>query len=332
MRKTFAVVLVALYLSACGGGGDSPTTAPGNDTGPFTLTIRAARSPQGPVIGAAVTMEDYRVFTADGNGAVLFPGSDAGKTVRVTAQGYTGPSVIVLRPVEQKMTHYLLPDDAVMPFSFINEAFYVSRDDVRVLRPMPGRLDVELSAEAWSDPRVSNALAWGAAIVNNAQNHVSFHVVPAGQTGVVKMYSDPADPIFQTPGLENAWAVVFFIRNAQFPYVVVGARIVWRVFLDDTNHGLEGSIGVAMAHELGHVVGIVGHPCCAGIMNGEGSPGSLPVMDFSQREKEAFGYLFMRPQGTRSPDNLAAAPQISAYTAYAQGEQEKEVQVCVLYR
>jgi len=322
MRKTFAVVLVALYLSACGGGGDSPTTAPSSDAGSFTLTIRAARLPQDPVIGATVVTEDSRVFTTDGNGTVPLNASDSGKILRVTAQGYTGPSIIVFRPVGQEMTHYLLPDDAIMPFTWIKDAFYRNQDEQGLWRPMPGRLDVELSAEGWSDSRVSAALAWGSTTINNAQNHVSFRVVPAGQSGVVKMYSDPANPIFQTPGFENAWAVTR-VTISGGSGVIIGAHIIWRVFLDDANSSMPEHIGKAMAHELAHVAGIMGHPCC-GIMN---SP--LPLTDFSQQEKEAFGYLFLRPQKTRPPDNMSATSQMSAY--YTQVEQS-EVQVCVLYQ
>ncbi|MCR4330665.1 MAG: hypothetical protein NUV49_02170 [Patescibacteria group bacterium] len=320
MRKAFAILFVALCLSACGGGGDSPAATTPN-TDPVTLTIRAARLPQDPVISALVTTEDYRVFTTDGNGAVVLSASDVGKKLSITAQGYTGPSIIVFRPVEQKMTHYLLPDDVIMPFTFIKEAFYANRDNQPLWRPAPGHLSVELSAEGWSDSRVSDALAWGIATINNAQKHVSFDVVPAGQTGVVKMYHDPADPIFQTPGYENVWAVTFITINGS---VVVGARIVWRIFLDGGGSNWPEYIGNAMAHELAHVAGIRGHPCC-GIMNNS----SGPVVDFSRQEKDTLGYLFLRPQGTRAPDNMAVAPQ--QVSAYAQSGQT-EVQICVLHQ
>ena len=320
MRKAFAILFVALCLSACGGESDSPAAT--TPTGPVTLTIRAARAPQDPVVSAAVTMEDYRVFTTDGNGAVVLSASDAGKKLSITAQGYTGPSIIVFRPVEQKMTHYLLPDDAIMPFTFIKEAFYASRDDLSLLRPNPGRLSVELSAEGWSDSRVSDALAWGSTTINNAQSHVSFDVVSAGQTGFVKMYRNPADPIFQTPGYENAWAVTFVIFMGSD---IVGARIVWRIFLDGGGSNWPEYIGNAMAHELAHVAGFLGHPCC-GIMK---YTSSGPLADFSRQEKDALDYLFLRPQGTRPPDNMSTASVAMQISGYAQSGQT-EVQVCVL--
>ncbi|MCR4330259.1 MAG: hypothetical protein NUV65_06985, partial [Candidatus Roizmanbacteria bacterium] len=84
MRKAFVVLLVALYLSACGGGGDSPTTTPSTNTGSFTLIVRAARSPQDLIIGAMVVTEDSRVFITDGNGAVPLNASDSGKILRIT--------------------------------------------------------------------------------------------------------------------------------------------------------------------------------------------------------------------------------------------------------
>jgi len=321
MRKAFAVLFVALCLSACGGG-DSPSPTP-TDTGPFTLTVRAARVPQGPVVSAFVETQDHRVFTTDGNGAVVLSGSDVGKTLSITAQGYTGPSVIVFRPVGQEMTHYLLPDDAIMPYTWIKEAFYASQDDGWLWRPMPGHMSVELSAEGWSDSRVSAALLWGSTTINNAQNHVSFDVVPAGQSGAVKVYSDPADPVFQLPGYENAVAVAYVTVNGS---AVVGARIVWKRFLvGEINVELQlESISNVMAHELAHVTGIVGHPCCGGLM--AGAPSILT--DFSRQEKDALGYLFMRPNATRPPDNMSAAKQTLASIQ----NEPIEVQTCVLYR
>ena len=316
MREMFVVVLVALSLSACGGKGGSPT-APSDGVVAYTLTIRAARPPQGPIAGATVVTDDSRVYNTDGNGAVSLEATDVGRRLRVTAQGHTGPSIIVFRPNGQGMTHYLLPDDAEMPYSWLKEAFYGSNDNQQIWRPMPGRLDVGLSDEGRADPRVSDALAWGANTLNNAQRQVSFNVVEAGQIGTVRMYRDPSDPVFRRAGFENVWA--FTAITTRGP-IVIGARIVWKFFLVSPNSALPEHIGKAMAHELSHVIGIRGHPCC-GIM---GSP--LVLQDFSHQEKEAFNYLFLRPPGTRSPDNLASAPQLSAS---AQGER-RETLVCVL--
>lgn len=317
MRKMFAAVLVALSLSACGKG--NSTTAPDGEASSYTLTIRAARLPQGSVAGAAVSSEDFRVFHADGNGIVSLGAADVGMKLHITASGYTGPSTIIFRPIGRRMTHYLLPDDAAMSYSWIKTAFYRDDDHQQLWHPMPGRMDAALSDEGWSDHRVSDALAWGSRTINNAQSYISFHVVEAGQAGMVRMYCDAADPIFQKDGYRDAWAVTFL--TVQGP-VVVGARIVWSVFIDDTNSAMPEHIGKAMAHELGHVIGIEGHPCC-GIM---GSP--LPLQDFSDQEKEAFNYLFLRPPGTRPPDNLAAAPQMTAST---RGER-REIAVCVIRR
>lgn len=318
MCKSAVAVLVALSLSACGQKGILPT-ASGGGTDSYTLTIRAARVPQGPVVGATVTTVDSRVFHADGNGTVSLGVADAGMEMRITATGYTGPSVIVFRPAGQGMTHYLLPDDAMMPYAWIWEAFYGKDNAQWLWRPITGQLDVELSGEGWSDSRVSAALASGSRTINNAQGNVRFDVLPAGETGAVKMYHDSTDPIFQKDGYRDAWAVTFL--TVQGP-VVIGARIVWKVFIDDANSAMPEHIGKAMAHELGHVTGIVGHPCC-GIM---GSP--LPLTDFSEQEKDAFSYLFLRPPGTRPPDDLTAAPQIASA---ARGER-REIVVCVLRR
>lgn len=314
MRKMFVAVLVALSMGACGQKSVLPT-APGSGSDSYTLTIRAARTPQGSVAGATVTTEDSRVFHSDGNGTVPLSAADVGMKMHITAGGYTGPSVIVFRPAEQGMTHYLLPDDAMMPYAWIWEAFYGKDNAQWLWRPMPGSLSVELSGEGWSDPRVSNALMWGSRTINNAQGNARFDVMPAGQTGVVRMYRDSADPIFQKDGYRDAWAVTFL--TVQGP-VVVGARIVWKVFIDDANSAMPEHIGKAMAHELGHVMGIVGHPCC-GIM---GSP--LPLQDFSEQEKAAFNYLFLRPPGTRPPDDLAAAPQVAS----AARSEQREILVC----
>ena len=321
MRTSFVAALVALSLSACGKKGVLPT-APDSGSGSYTsytLTIRAARSPKGKIAGATVVTDDSRSFATDSSGVVPLSASDVGRTVYITANGYTGPSIIIFRPIGQGMTHYLLPDDAMMPYAWIRTAFYGDSDAQWLWRPMPGRLDVELSGEGWADHRISEALAWGSRITNSAQHHVIFNVVPAGQTGTVKMYADSNDPIFSAPGYENAWAVTFLTVRGP---VVVGARIVWKVFLDDANSAMPEHIGKAMAHELGHVTGIEGHPCC-GIMGS-----ADPLLDFSQQEKDAFDYLFLRPPGTRPPDNLAAAPQMAA----SSGGRRQEVVVCVLHR
>ncbi len=317
MRTMLVAMLVALSLSACGGKGGSPTV-PSDGPVSFTLTIRAARLPQDPIVGAIVATDDSREYNTDGEGIVSLSLTDVGRRLRVTAHGYTGPSTIIFRPNGQGMTHYLLPDDAEMPYSWLKEAFYRSDDGQWLWRPMPGRLDVELSNEGRADSRVSDALAWGSDTLNNAQRQVSFNVVGAGQTGAVKIYRDPSDPVFRTAGYENVWAFTAITTSGP---VVVGARIVWKFFLDYPNSALPEHIGKAMGHELGHVIGIQGHPCCGGIMN---SP--LVLQDFSQQEKEAFGYLFLRPPGTRPPDNLAAAPQMSASS---RGER-REMLVCVL--
>jgi hypothetical protein len=257
------------------------------------LVIRSARPPHDPVPGATVSIDGIGTFVTDTDGTVILPDVDARQVLSIVADGFVEPHVTMLYQALEG-TVYLLPDDHDLPWPWLYEAYYASNEHACLWRPEPGIVHVEASREIQDDSFLRNALEWGIGTVNEAQPYVSY--VLTDTAGAVRVYRNPDDPIFRESGYEGAWAVAFQHRSGG---TVIGGRIVFKFFVRDAV--TQAHLHQAMAHELAHLTALNGH-----------APGGLMTNwdvheDFSQNEKLAMRMAFLRPAGTRPPDNAAGA-------------------------
>jgi len=314
----FAILLTGMI--ACHRDNPSPMSPTATGDAPaLTVTIRSARPPHQVIPQARLSIEGLGVYDANASGVITLPEMDSKQVIQVVAEGYVSPFTIMLWQTIEG-TLYLLPDDGDMSWSWLYEAYYKSKEDGSLWRPEPGVVDIEAAAEIYEDTRVLRALEWGIGTVNQAQPNISYVLSGAGST--VRLYRDPDDPIFDEPGYEHAWAVAFVHLDAG---VVVGGRIVFRFLIQ--SELTERHIPRAMAHELAHLTALNGHP-----------PGGIMahwdiVDDFSPLEKLAMYMAFLRPPGTRPPDNAAGALTHSSGPSgpgFLTAAPSGELAVCVL--
>ena len=318
-RKRFLFCVAASWYIGCGGA-SSPTApvSPDSAATQETYVVRSARPPFGVVPGVSVSVPGLGVVTSDASGTVTVSPGSGEDTLEFSAAGYVSPYRVTRAQLADGIVH-LLPDDAGMPWAWLFEGWYASKPDGYLWRPASGVAGVAVSDEMLKDAIVYTALERGVSVINRAQSSVTY-VVDDG--GAIRMYRDSGDPIFDEPGYENAWAVAWVHISGG---TVVGGRIVFKFWsLDENQQHLLPSV---VAHELAHLTGLYGHP-----------PGGVMkelAADFSPQEKLALLMAFLRPPGTRPPDDAAggtihrSGPAVPGLTSTgASGE----FQLCVLVR
>lgn len=311
VRRWSVLFAVAVCIPACNRGGSGSPSAPGDvASAASVLTLKAARGGM-PVVGATVSVDGGRPGVTDAFGLAVMAADADGRTVTVTMAGFTGPRKFTYRA---GMTDYLLPDDAQLQQAWLMTAYYAGSPSQVLVRPESGSLSVTVDSEGRADRNVWDAVTWGTAKINEAQHHVGYGIVD-GSAGSVRIYHDANDPVFSKSGFENAWAVTY--RDTRGA-VVIGARIVFKFYTDRNNDQTFVHLRKAVAHELGHVTGIIGHPP-GGIMGS-----SAPLEDFSPQEKEALGYLFLREPGTRPTDDSTGLVHVA-------GAGTTATIICILY-